>query len=108
MNVKKIRRKCSVRGCKNTDTFAISAVREMGGSVIICKDCLKDALNSVENYKDKPKDTKKASFAPPLFFSDVLRGGAAKAEKAAKLKTAKPEKAEKDADNMAETKTEKQ
>lgn len=118
MNVKKIKRKCSVRGCRNIDTFAISTTREMGGSVIICKECLKDALNSVENYKDKPKDTKKISCAPPLFFSDVLKESTAegkekkpetaKTEKAVKSKPSKSEKAESSADNKDKTKTEKQ
>ena len=40
MYAKRLKRKCSVRGCKNTDTFAISRTRELGGSVIICKSCL--------------------------------------------------------------------
>lgn len=87
----------------------------MGGSVIICKECLKDALNSVENYKDKPKDTKKISCAPPLFFSDVLKESAAEG-KEKKPETAKTEKAVKpnrqnrkaSADNKDKTKTEKQ
>ena len=50
MYVKKIKRICGVRGCKNTEVFAISKTKEMGNSVIICKDCLKDALASIENY----------------------------------------------------------
>lgn len=48
MNVMRIRRKCSVRGCGNTDCFVISCSRELAGSVIICKDCIKEALGAIE------------------------------------------------------------
>lgn len=52
MYVKKIKRKCGVRGCKNTETYAISKSREMGNSIIACKDCLMDALATIEaQYK---------------------------------------------------------
>lgn len=47
MNVKKIKRKCDVRGCGNTDSFCISRSRELGGSVIICKRCLSEALEEL-------------------------------------------------------------
>lgn len=46
MYVKRVKRKCSVRGCRNTDCFAISRTREMGNSVIICTECLEDALQA--------------------------------------------------------------
>lgn len=55
MYIKRIKRKCGVRGCKNTDVFALSKSREMGNSVIICKDCLKDALTSTDNYVEPIK-----------------------------------------------------
>ena len=48
MNVMRIRRKCSVRGCGNTDCFVISRSRELAGSVIICKDCIKEVLGAIE------------------------------------------------------------
>lgn len=52
MYVKKIKRKCGVRGCKCTDTYAISKSREMGNSIIACKECLMDALATIEEqYK---------------------------------------------------------
>lgn len=53
MYVKKIKRKCGVRGCKNTETYAISKSREMGNSIIACKDCLMDALATIEE-QNKP------------------------------------------------------
>ncbi len=69
MYVKKIKRICGVRGCKNTDVFALSKTREMGNSVIICKDCLKDALASIDNYVEpvKVKTERK-----PLFYHPEL------------------------------------
>lgn len=70
MYVKRLKRKCDVRGCKNTDVFAISMAREFGNSVIICKDCLKAALAEVSDYKELPKPTKRET-PPPLFFNTV-------------------------------------
>lgn len=66
MNVKRIKRICDVRGCKNTDSFALSKFREMGNSVIICKDCLKDALGSIDNYEEPEKKVKTEQ--KPLFY----------------------------------------
>ena len=71
MNIRKVKRKCSVRGCKNTDCFAISKVREVGNSVIICASCLKDGVEAVEGYIPEPK--KKHKTAPPLFYNNVNR-----------------------------------
>ena len=53
MYVKKIKRKCGVRGCKNTVSFAISKTREMGNSIIACEECLMDALATIEE-QNKP------------------------------------------------------
>ena len=43
MYVRKVRRKCGVRGCRHTTSFAISLTSEVGRSVIICEDCLRKA-----------------------------------------------------------------
>lgn len=52
MYIKKIRRKCGNRGCKNTtDVYALSKTREMGNSVIICEECMRDALKTIEETK---------------------------------------------------------
>ena len=48
MYTRKIKRKCGVRGCRNTVSYALSKTREMGNSVIICADCLKASLEAVE------------------------------------------------------------
>lgn len=53
MYVKKIKRKCGVRGCKNTESYAISKSREMGNSIIACKECLMEALAIIEE-QNKP------------------------------------------------------
>ena len=49
MYIRRVKRKCGIRGCKNTDCFAISRAREIGNTVIMCRDCLKDALSSVKS-----------------------------------------------------------
>lgn len=69
MNIRKVKRKCGVRGCKNTDCFAISKVREVGNSIIICSDCLKDGLEAVKGYVPEPK--REYTPPPPLFYNSL-------------------------------------
>ena len=59
MRVKKIKRICGVRGCKNThNVYALSQRNEMGNSVIMCEDCMKDALKAVAEYTEPTKAKK--------------------------------------------------
>ena len=70
MNVKKIKRKCAVKGCKNVETFTISKVRDFGDTVLICPSCLAEALKAVKNYgKVKPKTNIQP---PPAVFYNHL------------------------------------
>ena len=69
MHIKKIKRICGVRGCKNTEVYAISKSRDMGNSVIICKECLKDALESIDNYVEPVKVKRETK---PLFYHPEL------------------------------------
>lgn len=56
MYVKKKRKKCSVRGCKNVaDVYLISKSKEMGGSIFICTECLKEATESIKAYTEPEK-----------------------------------------------------
>lgn len=65
MFVKKFKRKCSVRGCKNTaNVYLVSKRREMGGTIGICTDCLKEAAESIKAYTEPPKVIKEEK---PLF-----------------------------------------
>ena len=48
MYVKKLRRKCGVKGCKCTDSYVISRSRDCGYSVIMCKSCLVEALEAID------------------------------------------------------------
>lgn len=48
MRARKIKRICSVRGCRNTDCYVIARFCEFANSVIICKDCLRDALAVID------------------------------------------------------------
>lgn len=68
MFVKKFKKKCGVRGCKNvSDVFIISRRREMGNTVAICRECMVDALKSTEDYKEviKAKSVPRALFPHP-------------------------------------------
>ena len=66
MRVKKVRRKCNVRGCNSLDCYSISRSSESGNSIIICKECLSDALKAVEAFEKMKKDENKVY--KPLFY----------------------------------------
>lgn len=77
MYVRKLKRKCSVRGCKSTDTYAISLTREVGNTVIICKSCLGKALGAIDEVNPDTKSNipvAENNPAPPLFFNAVALG----------------------------------
>lgn len=72
MYLKRVKRKCSIRGCKNTDCFAISRTREVGNTVIACKECLEQALDGIKNIPAEAKSNIPKSgdpVIPPLFFN---------------------------------------
>ena len=69
MYVRKLKRRCEVRGCKSTDTYAISLSREMGNTVIICKSCLGKALGAIDEVPAEPEKKAPRKGIPPLFFS---------------------------------------
>lgn len=71
MNVKRVKRKCGVRGCRNTDSFSICRTNEAGNSIIICRSCLSDALSAVDGYKTRKKPPTAAP--PPLFFNAAVK-----------------------------------
>lgn len=65
MFVKRFKRKCDVRGCKNTaNVFLISKRREMGNTIAMCTECLKEASSATENYNEPAKVKKEVK---PLF-----------------------------------------
>lgn len=70
---KLLKRKCSVRGCKNTDTYAISLTREFGNSVIMCKSCAAKVVGAIEEIKPIPDAHVPHDQAPPLFFNRLIK-----------------------------------
>ena len=68
MKIKKIKRKCEVRGCKNTDTYSLTNTNEFGNSVIICEECLKKAVKAVAEYDPSAEKKTVSVPPPPLFF----------------------------------------
>lgn len=94
MYVKQVKRKCSVRGCKNTDCFAISRTREVGNTVIICKSCLGKALGAIDEIDPKTKSNIPAldnTSAPSLFFNAKALGTDAAETKVDDVPPAPPE-----------------
>lgn len=72
MFVKKFKRKCDVRGCKNTaNVFLISKRREMGNTIAVCTDCLKEAHSSIDGYVEEKKAVVKEN--KPLFPHPELK-----------------------------------
>lgn len=65
MFVKKFKKKCGVRGCKNiSDVFIISRRREMGNTIAMCRECMADALKATDGYAEEVKVKKPIA---PLF-----------------------------------------
>ena len=48
MYVKKIKRKCSMPGCKNTDTYSVSKGQGYNNPVIICEECALGIIEVIE------------------------------------------------------------
>ena len=69
--LRRVKKKCEVRGCRNTDSFAVSKTREPGNSVIICKECLKAFAAESDNVKEPKKGAPVPP--PPLFFSEPTK-----------------------------------
>ncbi len=79
MYARKIKRKCSVRGCKNTgDVFVISRNREMGNSIAICRACMTEGLEATEHYSEP---VKKKTEKRPLFYHPELESTPSVTEK---------------------------
>ena len=72
MKVKKVKRKCNVLGCRNTDCYSLTTCGEHGNSVIACKSCLEGALKAIEELEKQPEQEKKRNI-PPLFFNGLTK-----------------------------------
>ena len=73
MYVRRVKRKCSVKGCKNTECFSISRTREAGNTVIACKDCLEQTVKAIDEIDPNAKNNIPVldnTLAPPLFFNE--------------------------------------
>lgn len=71
MYARKVKRKCSVRGCKCIDSYAISLTRESGNTIIACKKCLNEAIEAIKSVDPVTKSNIpaiKQTAPPPLFF----------------------------------------
>ena len=70
MNVKKAKRKCMVRGCRNTtDVYAVTCTREVGHTVIICAECAEKLYPSIEKFKAEYKEPEHREPKPSPFFN---------------------------------------
>lgn len=78
MYIRRVKKKCSVRGCKESNCIAISRSREIGNTVIICRSCLTDALSDVDKMPAEEKtNVPKTTYAktlPLLFFNRAAEG----------------------------------
>lgn len=74
MYIRQVKKKCGVRGCANTETFAIAKTRSEIGNIYICASCLAEALSGVDEARKAHAERQKliANSKPPaLFFSAV-------------------------------------
>ena len=64
MIAKKVKRKCDVRRCRNTDCYSISYCSESGATVIICADCIAKANELINLKKEAVKPSVKKTEKP--------------------------------------------
>lgn len=60
--IKKIKRQCMVRGCKNRESYSVSCSRELGNSIHICEECAKGIVFAIgQKYPVEVSDNQKNS-----------------------------------------------
>lgn len=84
MNTRKIRRQCMVPGCRNYETYMIHKTRDPWPTVIMCKECVKDAYFSL-NEGVKISEAKE-----PQAKAEEKKTEAEKVEKIKEIPTTKP------------------
>lgn len=61
MRIKKLKRRCMVNGCRNMVSYSITRRNQLGNSIHICAECMKEALKMAGEMEDKAVEAK----APP-------------------------------------------
>lgn len=74
---KKLKKKCMIRGCGNTESFALSKSLSDIGNVFICASCLAEGLSQVDEARKDfdeamVEKVKKSSAPPPLFYHPTV------------------------------------
>ena len=95
MYIRRVKRKCMVRSCKNTDCFSISRTREAGNTVIACKNCLAEAIEAIDTLPEDQKTNVPDAIhtqAPPLFFNADVQEKQAANDKTQETKQTKKKK----------------
>ena len=61
--IRKVHRKCMMKGCRSTTSYHISLSREIGNSIIICRDCAQKALKMIDEFEGRnaPSDVEEIS-----------------------------------------------
>ena len=73
MNVRKIKKKCMVKGCRNVDTYTISKIRDYGNSVLICPECLQSALKAIKSGSSSGEPKQQPTPDEPLFYNHLTQ-----------------------------------
>lgn len=73
MYIKRIRRKCGVRGCRSLDTYNIALTPDGGQTVIMCRSCIDAAVKAVSECTQPPvKFSAGNNSSPPPLFGNVI------------------------------------
>ncbi len=57
MRIKKLKRRCMVNGCRNMVSYSITRRNQLGNSIHICADCMKEALKAIDEIEKKAEKT---------------------------------------------------
>lgn len=88
IKTKKIKRICSVRNCKCTETYAIIRGNEFTNPVFLCENCIRDIYKNVFAKKETVNPTLQEETQVEESKTEEVKTE----KKTAKKKTAKPKK----------------
>jgi len=75
VNIRKIKRMCAVKGCRNREAYTTSRVRDFGNTVIICEECAKGIVEAISKYGETGTGTgaKQGDVSDtPLFYGHLI------------------------------------
>ena len=52
MKIRKMKRICGIKGCRNKDTYVVAKNYGLGGGLIICRDCAEAIVKAIDELEN--------------------------------------------------------